>query len=324
MIVTVTPNPSLDLTYVVSALGDVEVHRAEAFTVEPSGKGVNVSRALHQAGAPTTAVVPVAGATGEHLLALLTADGVPYRPVPVAGDTRLNTTVLEPGHTLKVNAPGTVLSPQHASDIVEAVSELLAGVATGAAARTWLVICGSLPPGATTDLVAQLVATGHARGARVAVDTSGPALAAAVGAGADLASPNLRELADINDAVRKTADNSRAVTDPDVLRAVTRFADVTGTELLLSAGAAGAVWTDGSAAVHAEPPPVTPVNTAGAGDGLLAGWLCSSGTPEERLARAVSWGTATCLSPTTVCPDVVTAARAHQVHVHRLDGADVF
>jgi 1-phosphofructokinase len=87
MIITVTLNPSLDLTYDLAdpTLGEVDVHRARTATIEASGKGVNVSRTLHMAGVATTAVLPVGGETGRHLADLLAAEGVDHVTVPGGG-----------------------------------------------------------------------------------------------------------------------------------------------------------------------------------------------------------------------------------------------
>lgn len=303
MIVTVTANPSLDLTYRVEALGDAEVHRATSATLEASGKGVNVSRALHSAGVATVAVLPVAGATGEQLLHLLDGEGVASAAVTADGATRLNTTVLHPGGTLKVNAPGTALPGATVEALLTRTDRILAESVDATEGETWLVVSGSLPPGAPPDLLSAFVSMARARGASVAVDTSGPPLADALAARPHLASPNLAELAEVDARVADMRDG--AVPLPEIAAA---YAARTGTTLLVSAGADGAVWTDGATTVRAVPAPVTPVNTAGSGDALLAGWLAGAGEPQERLARAVAWGTATCLSPTTVRPDVDSAA----------------
>jgi len=91
--------------------------------------------------------------------------------------------------------------------------------------------------------------------------------------------------------------------------ACARVAADRGCQLLVSLGADGALWTDGASTVHAATEPVVARNTAGAGDALLAGWL-AGGPPAERLARAVGWGRATCLSATTVADPAALAAAA--------------
>ena len=325
MIVTVTPSPSLDLTYVLPAPldPDTEVHRARTSSVEASGKGVNVSRALARMGVATVAVLPVAGATGRQLLGLLDDDGVAHRAVEQSGMTRVNTSVLQPGRTTKVNAPARPPTIAETDMLVAATSGALAHAREAdPGSAHWLAVCGSLAGGRAEDVLRRLVAAAHAAGARCAVDTSSGALAAAVRAGADLLSPNAVELADLVGPDQAFATGERV--DPGIVADVAAgVARATGGQLLVSLGPQGAVWTDGVEARHAAGPAVEPQNTAGAGDALLAGWLAgpvgagpsSAESGEEgelRLARGVAWGAATCLSPGTVAPPAML--RAADVH----------
>jgi len=84
MILTVTPNPSLDRTYEVPSLDRGEVIRATGEQMDPGGKGVNVSRAVAAAGQRTLAVLPLGGAPGALVADLLDAQGIEVAPVPVA------------------------------------------------------------------------------------------------------------------------------------------------------------------------------------------------------------------------------------------------
>lgn len=296
MIVTVTANPSLDLTYLLEhdLVSGAEVHRAHATTLEASGKGVNVSRALTAAGQRTCAVVAAGGATGRHLLELLALEGVPYSAVIVAACTRVNTSVLQPrGGGLKLNGPGSpVDAGEQAAVVAAAHAALLDAPGDG---QTWLVVGGSLPPGADVSLVGHLVQAAHAAGARCAVDTAGPALTVALTAGADLLAPNAAELAQVSPAVRAAGADLVALAS-----AVAALAAEAGCQLLVSLGAAGALWSDGVQSLRGSGPALTPVNTAGAGDALVAGWLADAGDPASRLECGVRWGRSACLAPTTV------------------------
>ena len=113
MIVTLTPNPSVDRTIEVDALHRGAVLRARATRVDPGGKGVNVSRALAANGRETRAVLPAGGWEGEQLAALLAPSDVPVVVVPVAGSVRANVSVVEPDGTVtKLNEPGPRLSAE--------------------------------------------------------------------------------------------------------------------------------------------------------------------------------------------------------------------
>jgi 1-phosphofructokinase len=324
VIVTVTPSPSLDLTYVLPRRLDpaTEVHRAKSSSIEASGKGVNVSRTLARMGVPTIAVLPVAGATGRQLLDLLDADGVEHRAVEQSGTTRINTTVVQPGHTTKVNAPAPPASLAETDMLVASTAAALSHAREAdPGSAHWLAVCGSLAGGRAEDILRRLVAVAHAAGARCAVDTSSGALAAAVRAGADLLSPNATELSDL---VGPDAAFAAGDVDPGIVADVAAgVARSIGGQLLVSLGVRGAVWTDGVEARHAPGPPIVPQNPAGAGDALLAGWLAgpvgagpsSAESGEEgdrRLARGVAWGAASCLSHSTVA--AAALLRAADVH----------
>jgi 1-phosphofructokinase len=85
-----------------------------------------------------------------------------------------------------------------------------------------------------------------------------------------------------------------------VADAARRLAADSGMELLVSMGGEGAIHTDGTQVLHGSGPVLVPVNTAGAGDAFLAGWLAGPGSPQDRMTRALGWGRSACLSPTTV------------------------
>jgi DeoR family fructose operon transcriptional repressor len=175
-----------------------EVHRAKSSSIEASGKGVNVSRTLARMGVPTIAVLPVAGATGRQLLDLLDADGVEHRAVEQSGMTRINTSVVQPGHTTKVNAPSPPATTAEIDMLVASTAAALAHArAADPGSAHWLAVCGSLAGGRAEDVLRRLVAVAHQAGARCAVDTSSGRARRGGRAGADLLSPNATELSDL-------------------------------------------------------------------------------------------------------------------------------
>ena len=194
MILTVTPNPSLDRTLAVPELEIGEVLRATAARTDAGGKGINVSRALAAHHVPTEAVFPVGGTDGARLVELLTEFGVAVAPVPVRGETRSNVTVVDDaGRTTKLNAPGAALAADEADALLGTVRDRLAG--TGSAV---VVGAGSLPGGAGDDFYVRLGAVCAAAGARLVLDSSGEPFAQAVKAGAaSLVKPNDEELAEL-------------------------------------------------------------------------------------------------------------------------------
>ena len=302
MIVTLTPNPSIDRAVVVDALHRGEVHRASDSRIDPGGKGVNVSRALAAQGADTLAVLPVGGPEGHLLEELLDAAGVPRHGVPVAGTVRMNISVLEPdGTTTKLNEPG----PELAAGEVEA---LLAATGHAAEGAAWVVGCGSLPPGAPDDLYAQLVTQSRERGAKVAVDSSGTPMTHAVAARPHLVKPNHEELAELVGHELPTLGDVHAA-------ALDLVAD--GIEVVaVSLGGDGALLVTADEHVHAAATITHPLSTVGAGDCMLAGLLhgLSRGLPPaDALAAAVTWGAAAVTLPGSRVP---SPEDLHDIPVH--------
>ncbi len=192
-VVTVTPNPSLDHTVEVDVLERGEVQRTSHALVEAGGKGVNVARALAKHGHPTTAILP-AGDDAQRMIGLLTPQQVTTVAVPIDGAIRTNIAVVErDGTTTKLNEPGATLSDSDVDALLAAVDEALRS------GPAWLVAAGSLPAGAPDDFYARVTKAAVAVGVPVAIDTSGPALAAAIDAGATVVKPNLEELEEVLD-----------------------------------------------------------------------------------------------------------------------------
>ena len=301
MIVTVTPNPSIDRTIRLDRLVPGGLNRAHSATSEAAGKGVNVSCALATEGIETLAVLPLAAQSAVQYLALL-ADAVPVVAVPVAGAIRVNVSIIESDGTVtKVNEPGPSLSPADADALVNA--------AASASRRGWIVGCGSLPPAAPRDLYARLAKlAGPDR--RVAVDSSGDALAAAATAGIALVKPNRHELEEL---VRRPLATLGEVID--AARAL--LAQGCGAALV-SLGPDGALYIDATTAAHAEARVADAANPVGAGDALLAGFL-AAGARAEALPVAVAWAVAAVRSRGTRMRAVTEADRAGVVLHDRID-----
>lgn len=325
MIVTVTPAPGLDRTYTAGEFVIGRVNRAVTSVVEASGKGVNVSRALAAAGASGVAVLPLGGPEGRHLAELLAQDRVPFLAVQTAMPTRTNTTLAVTGlPTTKMNAPAPALAPQVWADLLAIVADLLAQH-PGA----WMLCSGSVPVGAE-HLPADLVGLARRHGARSAVDSSGPALEAALAAEPDLIAPNHLELAELVGADARALDpdgrdaGGSSLVDLAAGWARTLSVRIDGA-VLATLGAGGAVYADSTGSWHAIAPPIVPVNTVGAGDALLAGFLSVAASPhpghpaapDGALATAVAWGTSACAMPGTV-GDVAAGADVSAVVVRQL------
>ncbi|QNE78915.1 1-phosphofructokinase [Streptomyces finlayi] len=288
MILTVTPNPSLDRTYELRDLTRGAVLRATADRVDPGGKGINVSRAVAAAGHRTVAVAPLGGPEGALLARLLGEHGIEAAGVRITGSTRVNITLVEADGTLtKVNATGPEITESEAETLLETVR-------TWSSDADWIACCGSLPRGLPPEWYAELVARSHGAGARIALDSSGAALIAALRERPDVIKPNVEEL---SEAVgRPLATVGDAVKAAEVLRG--RGAQA----VLASLGADGQLLVDGSGTFFGSARVETVRSNVGAGDASLAGFLAAGGAGRPALAAAVAHGAAAVQLPGSVMP----------------------
>ena len=301
MIVTVTPNPSIDRTLALPAFRRGEVVRVTSATSEAGGKGINVARALDAMGVAAIALAPASEATRARLEALL--DGHPaLRTVPIEGDIRTNVSLVEPDGTVtKVNEPGPTLDGTAADRLLDDLVDAISSIESVA----WVVGCGSLPPGLPDDFHARLAAR-IPTSVRVAIDADRGALRAAVGGRVALVKPNRHELEELVGRTMATLG--------DVLDAARELIDAGVEQVLVSLGMDGALAVDGASACHVEAPIDDVANTVGAGDALLAGYL-AVGADSAGLPEAVAWSVAACRAAGTRMP-IVTARDRAAVVVH--------
>jgi 1-phosphofructokinase len=313
VIVTVTANPSVDQTLRLDVFVHQGVNRVQSSLREPSGKGVNVSLALQTAGIPTTAVLPLGGATGAELRELLAATALPVRVVPIAGAVRVNLSLVEAdGSTTKVNEPGPRLSEAEVACVVDEAVR-----ATGPG--DWLAYCGSLPTGFTAAHLGEAIRSARQAGRTVVVDTSEAPLLTLLGGSADrlptVVKPNSHELA--------SATGRSIRTLGDVVAAGQVLLDRGVETVLVSLGSDGALLLDQRGGLHGVAPVPRVVNTVGAGDSFLAGYLCArhhqDGAREEALATALRWGAIAVQHHGTVFPGLDPAGPEIAVRLGPVD-----
>jgi 1-phosphofructokinase len=303
MIVTVTPNPSIDRTVALGTpLTRGAVHRVTSATSEPGGKGVNVARALTLAGLDAVAVLPAADT--DPIVTALRASGVAFRCVPISGAVRTNLAITEAdGTTTKLNEPGAQLD-------AAALAALTRTVVEHAESASWVVLSGSLPPGVPDHWYADVVAQLASAPCRIAVDTSErplDALASAFGRTApDVIKPNAEELAGLVGASPEELEQAAAQGDPaPVVAAANALIERGAKTVLVTLGAAGAVLVDPTGSWMASPPPISPRSTVGAGDASLAGYVRAAvggAEPPHRLQMAVAYGSAAAALPGSALP----------------------
>lgn len=261
-IITLTMNPAID-TYLSGETFRTSKIRCTITGAGPGGGGVNVARAIRKLGDVAEAAVIVGGPGGERLLGMLAERDVPHHDIWVEGETRDTYVIFdrESKRRYHIIIDGPRLSEpewQSALDLVERVSR------PGA----YFVMSGSLPPGVPDDFYAQAAAIAKAGGCRVALDTSGPPLAAALEEGVWLAKPNRRELESVAGHPIRTFADRKKVSELLVQRGAVEI-------LAATFGADGSLVTTAEESWHVDPPPITLMSEVGAGDSFLGALIMS-------------------------------------------------
>jgi tagatose 6-phosphate kinase len=189
MIVTLTPNPALDVTYGVASLRPGESHRIEDISERAGGKGINTAAVLTMMGHECVAIAPVGHASMASFGDDLTARGVPHRLIETPGSTRRSTAVVDSsGEATLFNEAGQAL-PERMWD------SIAAAITRAAPAARVLTISGSLPSGAPIGVIQRLTDVAHEAGLQVILDASGAQLARALTSRPEIVKPNRSEAA---------------------------------------------------------------------------------------------------------------------------------
>ncbi len=289
MIVTVTPSPAIDWTIEVESFVLGAVNRIVQSVREPSGKGVNISWALHRAGLATRAVMLAGGAGGQLMEEALSAAGMEHVIVDTGREVRVNVTLITPGNSTKINEASSALADGH-------LREFRSAVISSSADASAVLVCGTLAAGVPAAFVRDMVRTlkDSAVDLDVVVDGSGDVLSLALEAQPDLIKPNVDELADFNGQAIATLG--------DVVVAAEQARAQGAGAVLASLGPDGALLVDEEGVLYGFATGIPFVNSVGAGDALLAGFFAGGRTREERLATAVLWASSAVAHTTTLFP----------------------
>ncbi len=277
LIITLTANPAIDVNFTVDRLVFDDRAYIQATAESAGGRGVNAACVLHSFGAKLLAVATSGGASGEQFEQLLCGCGFPVEVVRISQEIRRNFTISDrQGLSVKLNEKG----PRLKEDEVERLRSAVLKKLTGA---SWLLLCGSLPPGVPDDFYQQLIHEARRQGVRTLVDADGDALRLALEAGPSVVAPNEQE------AERLL---NRALVMPAHFREAAQRIQALGAEaVILSLGSRGAVCVYDSVTADILAPRVDSVCPIGAGDALNAAFVWAMSRNEDFL-DAARWGVA--------------------------------
>jgi 6-phosphofructokinase 2 len=312
-IVTLTINPAIDIFVNVSHVEPTRKMRCSAPKRDPGGGGINVARVTHRLGSNVAAIYPIGGAIGKLLHRLMEREGMDSVVTPSHVDTRENFTAYEEESGLQYRfvLPGSALRRAEWEACLDKLASLLDR-------PKFVVASGSVPPGVPDDFFAHVVRHAKILGAKTVIDTSGPALAAALNEGVTLIKPNLAELIELIGAPLDS--------DAERIAACRKLtADGRAQIIALTLGEDGALLVTATQAWRAEPMAIEVVSAVGAGDSFVGGMVSAlaSGKPLEQAFRvAVAAGSAAVLTPgTELCREEDVMRLIPEVVIRKIEAA---
>jgi 6-phosphofructokinase 2 len=323
MIITLTPNPTIDRAIFVRSFRLGAVVRAEREVVTPSGKGVDASLVIHELGGETVALGLNAGRAGRLLADLLDEWQIAHDFVTACGQTRSAIVLidLDVRRQSTISAPTLTARPEHLDTLLDRLARHAGGA--------WGLVCGgSLPPGLAADSYARLLRHARHLGLVTLLDTSGHALSEGIAGLPHVLKVNREELAILNrergPADLSAADEPLSQARRLAARLTPRLGQWASDALVVTLGDQGCVAVTAVGSFLAVPPRVAVANTAGAGDALNGGLMLAR-SRGEGWADALALGTAAAASVvmnegTAICHREQVEWLLPRVRVQRVDG----
>lgn len=258
MIVTVTMNPAIDKTVDIDQLECGGLNRIKHVELDAGGKGINVSKTIHELGGNSIATGFIAGNTGKVIQNVMEEWQIQNDFIEVSGETRTNTKVFEKsGELTELNEPGPVVSEAD----IQALLEKLDGYA---AEGTLFVLAGSVPSGVEKDIYGKIIERVHRKGAKVLLDADGELFAKALEAKPDIIKPNRVEL-------EQYAAMDYIASEQELVLIAEKLMKKGIGMVVVSMGKRGAIFLKEEYRVKCQGLKVKAHSTVGAGDAMVAG-----------------------------------------------------
>ena len=289
----VGPNPAVDRIEILDRLHVDAVNRSVDVLTRAGGKSLNLARAIRRLGLDVSVYGFLGGWTGTFIADACAAHGLTNRHTAIAGDNRISLVLVEPttGVSTVINEPGPVVTAPEAAALLDRLSADCRG-------GDIAVLSGSLARGLPVGFYAEIVRRAQAAGARVVVDTSGPALAAAIEARPWMVKPNLAEFAHL------TGRPLRSDRPDAVLAEMRTLVDAGIETVVVTLGRDGLLYADAERALRVHSPRVTAKNPTGSGDILLAGVVAALAAGADVVAALRIGVSAAAASCARIEPDI--------------------
>lgn len=294
MIYTVTLNPSVDYVIRVDQFEENKVNRVDSEEKFPGGKGINVSRVLNRLDVPTKALGFLGGFTGGFIQTELDKEHVQTDFVKVSGDSRINIK-LKSSKESEINGKGPAITEEQLNELVDKIESI--------PSDSVLVLAGSIPASLPDTFYKMVTEKSSRRGVKVAVDASGKILLDVVGYHPFFIKPNHHELGDLFDV---TISNVQ-----DAAKYGRQLVDMGAENVVVSMAGEGALLLTREKSYLANVPKGTVVNSVGAGDSLVAGFL-GTYAKTNNIIEAFRFGVATG-SATAFSADLATKEKIEEL-----------
>jgi 1-phosphofructokinase family hexose kinase len=278
LIVTLTINPAIDRIFSVDRLAFEDRTYINSTRESAGGRGINASCVIQSFGGETEAVLISGGATGKRLEGLLGGCGYKVHVVPVKNDIRTNLTITDKhGLTVNLNEVGPALSKSEVASVERAVRERLDYA-------SWLLVCGSLPPGVPSSFYGKLICMAQKKKVKTLLHADGDALREGIDARPTVVTPNQQEA--------ERLLGRRLLTRTHYLEAADRIRTMGPEAVVLSLASRGAVGAFEDGLVEALPPRVDALCPIGAGDALSAAYPWATEKRGANSTDALRWAVA--------------------------------
>lgn len=289
MIATVTLNPSLDESIIVNGLKVDETNRWTSLHRYAGGKGIGVSRAIHEMGGRTIVYGFIGGPDGRQVEILLDEKGVPFSFTPIEQETRTNVIITDTktSQQTRIDAPGPHISKKELERFHRKIREIYPK-------PDLIVVGGSIPPGVPVNIYYDIVLEAKSYGIRSILDSAGQWLAEGIKAKPYLVKPNVHEAEELL--------NLELPTEEAIIKAVINLVEMDIEVAVISRGKDGFIAATRERIFKVVSPPVRVRSSVGAGDCTIAGLALKLAYGEpliEACRLAVAMGTAAVLTPGT-------------------------
>ena len=290
MLVCISANPAIDRRLRLENIAVGEINRALSAQPLPGGKAAHVAMVAKSLGLDVMWVGFLGGAAGEQCESGLTEFGVPLTVIRTQSETRANLELISAdGRVTEILEPGGVVTEGEVERLLTTCRDLFAESEPG----TQVAMSGSLPPGAPSDLYAELIRLAHVYECRTLLDTSGDALRNALNAAPDFVKPNRYEASEFASYSINNATTA--------VEATRKFFNAGAKSVAISLGADGMVWQREAScdAFVSESLPLADCSPVGCGDAALAGFAVAYErglSDEETLRLATACGSANCIA----------------------------